>query len=200
MDCSPPGPYVHELNSGSAGKESTCNVGDLGSIPGLGKSPGEGNGNPLQYSCLENRHGQRSLAGYSPWGHKESDMTERLILHFTCDLIDKRSFKKECLKVSKNYLVALDLLLVVLLSRFTNTSSCNLLASSSRWKWASEGKIWSQRAVWRLHGALDSDLELSSVHFRHGMSCVYDLSQLLFVKTSVQEAFLQGWFCWWIVC
>ena len=77
-------------------------------------------------------HGQRSLAGYSPWGHKESDMTERLILHFTCDLIDKRSFKKECLKVSKNYLVALDLLLVVLLSRFTNTSSCNLLASSSR--------------------------------------------------------------------
>ena len=36
------------------GKESACNVGDLGSIPGLGKSPGEGNGNPLQYSCLEN--------------------------------------------------------------------------------------------------------------------------------------------------
>ena len=39
---------------GSAGKESACNVGDLGSIPGLGRSPGEGNGNPLQYSCLEN--------------------------------------------------------------------------------------------------------------------------------------------------
>jgi len=37
-----------------AGKESTCNAGDLGSIPGLGRSPGEGNGNPLQYSCLEN--------------------------------------------------------------------------------------------------------------------------------------------------
>ena len=36
------------------GKESACNAGDLGSIPGLGKSPGEGNGNPLQYSCLEN--------------------------------------------------------------------------------------------------------------------------------------------------
>ena len=42
------------LNSGSECKESACNVGDSGSIPGLGRSPGEGNGNPLQYSCLEN--------------------------------------------------------------------------------------------------------------------------------------------------
>ena len=42
------------LPSGSEGKTSACNVGDLGSIPGLGSSPGEGNGNPLQYSCLEN--------------------------------------------------------------------------------------------------------------------------------------------------
>ena len=47
-----------------------------GSIPGLGRSPGGGHGNPLQYSCLENLHGQRSLAGYSPWGRKESDLTE----------------------------------------------------------------------------------------------------------------------------
>ena len=47
-----------------------------GSIPGLGRSPGGGHGNPLQYSCLENLHGQRSLSGYSPWGRKESDMTE----------------------------------------------------------------------------------------------------------------------------
>ena len=50
---------------GSDGKESTCNVGDLGSISGLGRSPGGGHGNPLQYSCLENPHGQRSLEGYS---------------------------------------------------------------------------------------------------------------------------------------
>ena len=48
------------------------------SIPELGQSPGGGHGNPLQYSCLENPHGQRNLAGYSPWGHKESDMTEPL--------------------------------------------------------------------------------------------------------------------------
>ena len=63
---------------GSDGKGSACNVGDLGLIPGLGRTPGEGHGNPLQYSCPENPHGQRTLAGYSPWGYKESDMTKQL--------------------------------------------------------------------------------------------------------------------------
>ena len=63
---------------GSDGKETACNAGDLSSIPGLGRSPGGGHGNPLQYSCLKNPHGQRSLEGYSPWGCKESDTTERL--------------------------------------------------------------------------------------------------------------------------
>ena len=57
-------------------KESACNLGDLGSILGLGASPGGGHVNPLQYSCLENPHGQRSLAGYSPGVQKESDTTE----------------------------------------------------------------------------------------------------------------------------
>ena len=64
--------------SGSDGKESTCNLEDLGLITGLGISPGGGLGNPLQCSCLENPHGWRSLADYSPWCHKESDTTERL--------------------------------------------------------------------------------------------------------------------------
>ena len=59
----------------SVSKESACNAGDLGSIPGWGRSPGGGNGKPLQYSCLENPHGQRSLAGYNPWGPQELDMT-----------------------------------------------------------------------------------------------------------------------------
>ena len=63
---------------GSDSKESACNEEDLGSIPGLGRYPAGGHGKPLQYSCLENPHGQRSLAGYSPWGPKESDRTERL--------------------------------------------------------------------------------------------------------------------------
>ena len=63
---------------GSAGKESDCNAGNPASIPGLGRSPGEGIHYPLQYSCLENPPGPRSLVGYSPWGRKESDRTEWL--------------------------------------------------------------------------------------------------------------------------
>ena len=65
---------------GSDGKDSACNAGDPGSIPGLGRCPGEGNDYELQYSCLEEFHGQRSLVGYSPQGCKESDTTERLTL------------------------------------------------------------------------------------------------------------------------
>ena len=61
---------------GSDGKESSCNLGDLGSIPGLGRSPGGEHGSPLQYSFLENPHEQRSLVGYGPEGRKESNTTE----------------------------------------------------------------------------------------------------------------------------
>ena len=59
-------------------KESACDAGDLGSISWSGRSPGGGHGKPLQYSCLENFHGQRSLASYSPWACKELNTTERL--------------------------------------------------------------------------------------------------------------------------
>ena len=68
-------------SGGSAGKESACHMGDLDSIPGLRRSPGGGHGNPFQYACLGNPHGQRHLVGYSPWGHKESDTTEPLSIH-----------------------------------------------------------------------------------------------------------------------
>ena len=61
---------------GSRGKESDCNAGDPGSVSGSGRSPGEGNGNPLQHSGLEKSHGRRSLVGYSPWGCKEVDTTK----------------------------------------------------------------------------------------------------------------------------
>ena len=56
---------------GSVGRESACNAGDVGSIPGSGRFPGGGQSNP----CLET-YGQRSLSGYSPWGPKELDTTE----------------------------------------------------------------------------------------------------------------------------
>ena len=62
-------------------------------------SPEEGNGNPIQYSCLENPHGQRSLAGYSPWGHKESDRTERLTFTFTFKVFSRAAVSL-CIPIS----------------------------------------------------------------------------------------------------
>ena len=82
----------------SAGKEFTCNVGDLDLIPGLGRSLGGGNGNPLQYSCLENPHGQRSLVSYSSRGGKASPMTEAsTALHSIKH--NKREYEKEFLYI-----------------------------------------------------------------------------------------------------
>ena len=73
--------YIYLVNTGrnlgfpgsSDGKESACNAGDPGSVPGLGKAPGEGNGNPLRSSSLENSMDR-------PWSHKDSDTTEWLTL------------------------------------------------------------------------------------------------------------------------
>ena len=61
--------FLSTFPGGSDGKESAINVGDQGSIPRSGRSSGEENGNPLQYSCLENSMDREALAGYSPWGH-----------------------------------------------------------------------------------------------------------------------------------
>ena len=63
--------------SGSDSKESACNAGDLDSNPGLGRSLGEGMATHSSFLPRE-FHGQRSLEGYSSWGHKESDVTEQL--------------------------------------------------------------------------------------------------------------------------
>ena len=73
--CSLPVIYLGGFPCGSTSKEYACNVKDLGSIPGLGRSPGERKGYSFQYSGLENSMD-------SPWGCKESDMTEQLSLHF----------------------------------------------------------------------------------------------------------------------
>ena len=69
-------PHTLGFPGSSAGKEFACSVGDLGFIPGLGRSPGEGKGYPLQYSGLEN-----SMDCTVNGGHKESDTTEQLSLH-----------------------------------------------------------------------------------------------------------------------
>ena len=73
------GEDLHWLPGGSDGKTSVYNAGDLGSIPGSGRSPGEGKGNQLQYSCLEN---PMDRGAWCPWGRKESDTTEWLHFHF----------------------------------------------------------------------------------------------------------------------
>ena len=63
------------------GKNPPAHAGDVDLIPGLGRYPGEGNGSPLQYSCLGNPVDRTSLVGYSPWGCRESDTTEGLGVH-----------------------------------------------------------------------------------------------------------------------
>ena len=78
------------FSGGSDGKASVYNVGDLGLIPRSGRFPGEGNGYPHQYSCLENPWIEEPGAGYCPWGHKELDMTERL--HFRLILMDTTTY------------------------------------------------------------------------------------------------------------
>ena len=81
-----PIPVFLSFPGGSDSKESTCKAGDLRSSPGLGRSPGGGHGNPLQYSYLENPCRQRGLVGYSPWGRTESDTAEWLSAAVTNDV------------------------------------------------------------------------------------------------------------------
>ena len=71
--------YANSAQVALVVKNPPVNAGDIRKarpIPGSGRSPGGGHGNPLQYSCLENSHVQRRLAGYSSWGHTKSDTTE----------------------------------------------------------------------------------------------------------------------------
>ena len=90
---------------GSEDKASACSAGDPGLIPGLGRFPGEGNGNPLEYSCLENPMDRGARVGYSPRGRKESDMTEwlhfislhfRAVLRHTCDINLETRIRSSC--------------------------------------------------------------------------------------------------------
>ena len=68
--------YTHVVLVVKSLPTNAGDIGDTGLIPGWGKSPGGVHGNPLEYSCMENLHGQRRLVGYSAQGWKESDTTE----------------------------------------------------------------------------------------------------------------------------
>ena len=79
-----PGISLNRFPGGSDGKASACNVGDLGSIPGLGRSPGEGNGNPLQYSCLENpMDGEAWWATVHGVAKSQTRLSDFTSLHFS---------------------------------------------------------------------------------------------------------------------
>ena len=73
---------IHCFSGGSDVKASAPNAGDLGLIPGSGRSPGEGKWQPIPILLPGESHGGRSLVGYSPWGRKESDTNKRLHFHF----------------------------------------------------------------------------------------------------------------------
>ena len=90
--------YMCFFPGGSDGKESICSAGDRGSTPGSGRSSGGRNGNPLQLP--REARLQRSLAGYSPWGHKEMDMTEQLILSLSLYMQYLRQVSKYSYEVS----------------------------------------------------------------------------------------------------
>ena len=86
--CFPGGSVVKNMQANAE------NAGDTSLIPGSGRSPGGGNGNPLQYSCLENLQGQRSLVGFSPWV-AESYMTEWLSTHAYKTIIWNNAYKNK---------------------------------------------------------------------------------------------------------
>ena len=74
--------HIFDFPGGLDGKASVYNAGDLGSIPGLGRFPGEGNDNPSSTLAWKIPWTEELGAGYCPWGHKESDTTEQLHFHF----------------------------------------------------------------------------------------------------------------------
>ena len=152
---------------GSNCKESACNW-DLGSIPGSGRSPGEGNGKPLQYSCQESSHGQRSLVGYSPWGPKELDMTEWLT--FTLWVNTSRCNEAGCKPgvLDKNVAMLVLLQSLVLCSRNIRCKFqlCSILrsffflfsaTSHSTWDASSLTRALTNTSYWK-HGVLTIEL------------------------------------------
>ena len=119
---------------GSTGKEIACNVGGVGSIPGLGRSPGEGNGNPLQYSGLEN------YGLYSPWGRKEFDTIKCLtLLHLHFQRLDALRFSVSTLEEGR---------LLSLLAIWCTSHLCHIASTMAPWEIASyhiQGNISGNR-------------------------------------------------------
>ena len=85
-----------DFPGGSDGKDSACNAGDPGLIPGLGRFPGEGHGNPFQYSCLENSTDRGAWWATVHGGPKELDMTEQLSKGKVLKILEDRIIALHC--------------------------------------------------------------------------------------------------------
>ena len=93
---------------GSVVKNLPASAGDVGSVPGSGRSLAEDDGNRIQYPCLEKSHGQRSLVGYSPWGRKELDMTEGLNHKYQCQFAWQSLPLTELIEDRNSWIMAID--------------------------------------------------------------------------------------------
>ena len=130
-------------------------------IPGLGRSPKEGNSNPLQYSCLKNPHGQRSLVGYTPWGRRESDTTERLSPRSSC-----YGLKLERLiKIHSKIIICL-----YHLSAPLREKSCFIPISVSVRSAARTLERWMKLSELKSSTGLESSLTEQSAWKKHGFS------------------------------
>ena len=125
--------------SGSYGKESACNVGDLGSIPRLGRSPGEGNSYPLQDSGLENSMDRGAWQATVHWVTKESDTAEWLLLHFTSTLFIEKKKKDKIKEVGKYRAYNMQIALMI---TFNQTSGWPLVSHFSLYASFSSSVKW----------------------------------------------------------
>ena len=131
--------HFQSFPDGSADKDSACYIGDTGeadSVPGLGRSPGEGSGNPLQHSCLKSPMNGGAWMGYSPKGYKELDMTKKLSIRIfsptfmTCQQMCFQVWQPEASFLSSSAFTSLH----------GYTSACDFLVIGS-----SHGDRWPQK-------------------------------------------------------
>ena len=138
---------------------SACNAGDLDSTPGLGSCPGEGDGNPLQYSCLEKSPEWGNLVGFSPWGHKELDKTEWLHYFITTHMTNADVLELVCQVSPQAPIISVWFLYCLLGLQILLQIS---LHPASRWRQSEKEqppahrKIWLEQGVGLLHFQLHS--------------------------------------------
>ena len=176
-------PFSKSFPDSSVGKESTCNARDPGSIPGLGRSPGEGNGYPLQYAGLEN-------GLYSPWDQKELDTTERLSLHFTSPNILYLQVKIRN-KVFYKIIFLYGLLMIIMIQQLSHVQLLQLHGlqpTGLLCPWNSPGKNTGVGCHFLLHYGLLQDIKYSSLCYIVRPCCLPILYTILIPNSQIFPA------------